>query len=65
MLLAFAYCMDFKLYQMDIKSAFLNGYITEEVYVAQSPEFENHEFPKYSMDLSKLQELGMKDLVHF
>ena len=33
LLLAFACIMDFKLYQMDVKSAFLNGYIQEEVYV--------------------------------
>jgi hypothetical protein len=32
-LLAFAASKGFKLYQMDVKSAFLNGYIEEEVYV--------------------------------
>ena len=26
---------------MDIKSAFLNGYINEEVYVEQPPDFED------------------------
>ena len=34
-LLAFAASRGFKLYQMDVKSAFLNGYIEEEVYVKQ------------------------------
>jgi hypothetical protein len=34
-LLAFATSMGFKLYQMDMKSAFLNGFIQEEVYVRQ------------------------------
>ncbi|GKC74791.1 retrovirus-related pol polyprotein from transposon TNT 1-94 [Tanacetum coccineum] len=33
-LLAYACALDFKLYQMDVKSAFLNGFINEEVYVA-------------------------------
>ncbi|GJX33932.1 retrovirus-related pol polyprotein from transposon TNT 1-94 [Tanacetum coccineum] len=34
-LLACACALDFKLFQMDVKSAFLNGFIDEEVYVAQ------------------------------
>ncbi|GJT71678.1 retrovirus-related pol polyprotein from transposon TNT 1-94 [Tanacetum coccineum] len=38
-LLAYACALDFKLFQMDIKSAFLNGFINEEVYVAQPPGF--------------------------
>ena len=33
-LLAIACHMNFKLYQMDVKSAFLNGMLQEEVYVA-------------------------------
>jgi hypothetical protein len=32
-LLAYACTHNIKLYQMDIKSAFINGYINEEVYV--------------------------------
>jgi hypothetical protein len=32
-LLAFAASKEFKLYQMDVKSAFLNGVIQEEVFV--------------------------------
>ena len=35
MLLAFSCYKDFKLYQMDVKSAFLNGYINELIYVNQ------------------------------
>jgi hypothetical protein len=35
MLLAYAVSKGFKLYQMDVKSAFLNGYIEKEVYVRQ------------------------------
>jgi hypothetical protein len=39
MLLAFACFKDFKLFQMDVKSSFLNGFIAEEVYVEQPPRF--------------------------
>ncbi|KAK3118826.1 hypothetical protein QOZ80_9BG0708740 [Eleusine coracana subsp. coracana] len=50
-LLAFATHHDFKLYQMDVKSAFLNGPIKEEVYVEQPPGFED---PKYLNHVFKL-----------
>jgi hypothetical protein len=40
-LLAFAASKGFKLYQMDVKSALLNGVIQEEVFVRQSLGFEN------------------------
>ena len=33
LLLAFAGFRDFRLYQMDVKSVFLNGVITEDVFV--------------------------------
>jgi hypothetical protein len=44
-LLAFSVAKGFKLYQMDVKSAFLNGFLEEEVYVKQPPGFESAEFP--------------------
>ena len=40
-LLAYAYAHNIKLYQMDVKSAFLNGYINELVYVEQPPGFKD------------------------
>ena len=52
MLLAFASIMDFKLYQMDVKSAFLNGFV-QEVYVDQPPGFENSEKPNHVFKLKK------------
>ena len=39
MLLVFASFKDFRLYPMDVKSTFLNGYINEEVYIEQPPVF--------------------------
>ena len=53
MLLAFASYKNFILYQMDVKSAFLNGYIMEEVYVKQPPRFENFNFPCHVYKLKK------------
>ncbi|KAK1664145.1 hypothetical protein QYE76_052304 [Lolium multiflorum] len=41
LLLAFASFNNFKLYQMDVKSAFLNGPLKETAYVAQPPGFED------------------------
>jgi hypothetical protein len=44
-LLAFSVAKGFKLYQIDVKSAFLNGFLEEEVYVKKPPGFESAEFP--------------------
>ncbi|GKB73102.1 retrovirus-related pol polyprotein from transposon TNT 1-94 [Tanacetum coccineum] len=45
--LAYASYMRFTVYQIDVKSAFQNGKITEEVYVEQPPGFESSEFPNH------------------
>ena len=45
--------MNFKLYQMDVKCAFLNGYLNEEVFVEQSKGFEDPPFPNYVLRLKK------------
>jgi hypothetical protein len=65
-LLAYATYHGFKLYQMDVKSVFLNGPIKEEVYVEQPPDFEDSESltmctnsQRRFMGSSKLQEHGM------
>ncbi|GKE00461.1 putative ribonuclease H-like domain-containing protein, partial [Tanacetum coccineum] len=44
--LAFASYIGFKVYQMDVKSAFMYGTIDEEVYVSQPPEFIDPLYPK-------------------
>jgi hypothetical protein len=52
-LLAYAAHHSFRLFQMDIKSAFLNGPIKEEVYVEQPPGFEDDRYPDHVYKLSK------------
>jgi hypothetical protein len=68
-LLAYAAQHSFKLFQMDVKSAFLNGPIKEEVYVEQPLALRMRGIPtmstsslRCSMDLSKPQEHGMNAL---
>jgi hypothetical protein len=52
-LLAFATHHNFKLYQMDVKSAFLNGPISELVYVEQPLGFEDPKLPNHVYKLHK------------
>ncbi|GJS71794.1 retrovirus-related pol polyprotein from transposon TNT 1-94 [Tanacetum coccineum] len=52
-LIAFATYMNFKVYQIDVKSAFLNGKLKEEVYVKQPLGFESSESPDYVCKLNK------------
>jgi hypothetical protein len=51
-LLAFAAFKGFKHYQIDVKSAFLNGVIQEEIYVRQPPSFKNSKYPHRVYKLS-------------
>ena len=52
-LLAFAISQSIKLFQMDVKSAFLNWYIKEEVFVEQPPGFKDHKYPDHVFKLTK------------
>ena len=52
-LLAYATHHGFKLSQMDIKSASLNGSIKDKVYVYQPPDFKYDKFPDYVFKLNK------------
>jgi hypothetical protein len=51
-LLAYATSHNIKLYQMDVKSAFLNGKINELMYVEQLPRFEDSKKPNHVYKLS-------------
>jgi hypothetical protein len=53
-LLAYSTYHGFKLYQMDVKSVFLNGPIKEEVYVEQPLGFEDSAYPNHVYKLSKV-----------
>ncbi|GJX95062.1 retrovirus-related pol polyprotein from transposon TNT 1-94 [Tanacetum coccineum] len=52
-LLAYACAHDSKLFQMDVKSDFLNGFINEEVYVSQPPGFVDFKKPNHVFKLKK------------
>ncbi|GJS43957.1 retrovirus-related pol polyprotein from transposon TNT 1-94 [Tanacetum coccineum] len=52
-LLAYACALDFRLFQIDVKSAFLNYFINEEVYVAQPPGFIDSEKSDHVYKLKK------------
>nr|GEU53720.1 retrovirus-related Pol polyprotein from transposon TNT 1-94 [Tanacetum cinerariifolium] len=51
--LAFATYMNFIVFQMDVKSDFLNGKLKEEVYVNQPPSFKSSEFPNYCQPMDQ------------
>jgi hypothetical protein len=53
-LLAYATHHSFKLYQMNMKSAFLNGPIKEEVYVEKPPGFKDDRYTDHVYKLSKM-----------
>ena len=52
-LLALACHLKFKLYQMDVKTAFLNGIFKEDVYVAQPKGFIDPHFLDHVLYLKK------------
>ncbi|KAK2442550.1 hypothetical protein QL285_013736 [Trifolium repens] len=52
-LLAYAAHKCLKLFQMDVKSSFLNGFLNEEVYVHQPPGFIDEKKPEHVFKLTK------------
>ncbi|PNY08863.1 hypothetical protein L195_g005400 [Trifolium pratense] len=53
LLLSYVVNHNITLYQMDVKSVFLNGVISEEVYVKQPPGFEDISNPEHVFKLKK------------
>nr|GEX78511.1 retrovirus-related Pol polyprotein from transposon TNT 1-94 [Tanacetum cinerariifolium] len=51
--LAYAAHKDFTVFQMDVKTAFLNGILKEKVYVGQPPGFVSKQYPDYVYALDK------------
>ena len=45
--------MGIKLFQMDVRCAFLNGFLQEEVFVEQLLNFENPSFPNHVFKFQK------------
>jgi hypothetical protein len=50
---AYTCAHNIKLYQIDVKSVFSNGYINEEVYIEQPPSFEDDKKPDHVYKLKK------------
>nr|GEV28588.1 retrovirus-related Pol polyprotein from transposon TNT 1-94 [Tanacetum cinerariifolium] len=51
--LAYAAHKDFTVFQIDVKTAFLNGILKEEVYVGQPPGFVSKQYPDHVYALDK------------
>ncbi|KAJ9546117.1 LOW QUALITY PROTEIN: hypothetical protein OSB04_025824 [Centaurea solstitialis] len=63
--LAYAAYMKFQVFQMDVKSAFLNGRLTEEVYITQPPGFSDPKHPDHVYKLNKALLVGKIDSTLF
>nr|GFA40600.1 retrovirus-related Pol polyprotein from transposon TNT 1-94 [Tanacetum cinerariifolium] len=51
--LAYAVHKDFTVFQMDVKTSYLNGILKEEVYVGQPPGFASKQYPDHVYALDK------------
>nr|GEY67137.1 retrotransposon protein, putative, Ty1-copia subclass [Tanacetum cinerariifolium] len=62
-LIAIAAYYDYEIWQMDVKTSFLNGYLNEEVYMEQPEGFVNLKYPnqRYCIENSKRGSIPMKE----
>nr|GEV49659.1 putative zinc finger, CCHC-type [Tanacetum cinerariifolium] len=59
--IAIAAYYDYEIWQMDVKTAFLNGHLSEEVYMKQPEGFVNPKYPNHDrLKLKELMELSTK-----
>lgn len=54
MVIAFASHKSFKMYQIEVNSAFMNGYLKKELFVCQPLDFSSHQFPDHLYKLDKV-----------
>nr|GEX00106.1 hypothetical protein [Tanacetum cinerariifolium] len=60
-LIAIAAYYDYEIWQMDVKTDFLNGHLSEEVYTKQPEGFVNPKYPNHDkLKLKELMELSKK-----
>ncbi|GJV95128.1 retrotransposon protein, putative, ty1-copia subclass [Tanacetum coccineum] len=52
-LIAIAAYYDYEIWQMDVKTAFLNGHLSEEVYMEQPEGFVNPKYPNHVCKLKR------------
>nr|GEV40880.1 hypothetical protein [Tanacetum cinerariifolium] len=52
-LIAIATYYDYEIWQMDVKTAFLNGHLSEEVYMEQPESFVNSKYPNHVCKLKR------------
>ncbi|GJW94157.1 retrotransposon protein, putative, ty1-copia subclass [Tanacetum coccineum] len=52
-LISIVVCYDYKIWQMDVKTAFLNGHLYEEVYMMQPEGFVNPKYPNCVCKLNR------------
>nr|GEX58959.1 hypothetical protein [Tanacetum cinerariifolium] len=57
-LIAIAAYYDYEIWQMDVKTAFLNGHLSEEVYMEQPEGFVNLKYPNHNMTIRFQQNPG-------